>query len=56
MGMGMGMRLYLLPGGDGDETKVWYPLGLDMGIRIINFYRDGYGISKPIPVPPHCHP
>ena len=30
--MGMGMRLYPLPGGDGDETKVWYLLGLGMGI------------------------
>jgi len=26
--MGMGTRIYLLPSGDGDETKVWYPLGL----------------------------
>jgi len=23
MGTGMGTRLYPLPGGDGDETKVW---------------------------------
>ena len=26
--MGMGTRLYPLPGGDGDEIKLWYPLGL----------------------------
>jgi len=28
--MSMGTKLYPLPGGDGDETKVWYPLGLGM--------------------------
>ena len=28
----MGTRLYPLPGGDEDETKVWYPLSLDMGM------------------------
>jgi len=27
----VGTRLYPLPGGDGDETKVWYPLDLGMG-------------------------
>ena len=30
MGMGMGIRKYLLPGGDGDGSKVVYPLGLGM--------------------------
>jgi len=30
MGMGMGIRKYPLPGGDGDESKVVYPLGLGM--------------------------
>jgi len=43
MGTGMGTRLYPLPSGDRDETKVWYPLGLGMGIWIIIFYGDGYG-------------
>jgi len=47
--MGMGTRLYPLPGGDGDETKVWYPLGL--GMRMNFFYGDGYGIVKPVPAP-----
>jgi len=30
--MGMGTRLYPLPGGDGDVTKVWYPLDFGMGM------------------------
>jgi len=54
MGMGMGMRLYPLPGGDG--TKVWYPLGLRMGMGMIFFYGDGYGIAKLVLAPSRCHP
>jgi len=37
MGTGMDTRLYPLPGGDGDEIKVWYPLGLGMGMGMIFF-------------------
>jgi len=37
MGMGMSMRLYLLSGGNGDGTKVWYPLGLGMRMWMIFF-------------------
>jgi len=40
---GMGTRLYLLSGGDDDETKVWYPLNLGMGMGMNFFYGDGYG-------------
>jgi len=40
MGMGMGTRLYPLPGGDEDGTKVWYPL--DLGMGMIFFYGYGY--------------
>jgi len=43
MGMGMGTRLYPLLGGDGDETKVWYPLGLGMGMRMNFFTGMGMG-------------
>jgi len=32
MGMGLGTRLYPLPSGDMDGTKIWYPLGLGMGM------------------------
>jgi len=28
MNMSMSTRLYSFPGGDEDETKVWYPLDL----------------------------
>jgi len=52
MGTGMGTRLYLLPGGDGDGIKVWYPLDLGMGMMMNFFYEDGYGIVKPVPAPP----
>jgi len=52
----MGMRLYPLPDGDGDVTKVWYPLDLGMGMRMNFFYGDGYGITKLVPAPPRCHP
>jgi len=55
MGMDMGTRLYPLPGGNVDETKVRYPLGLGMGMGINFFYGDGYGIAKPVPAPPRCH-
>jgi len=56
MDMGMGTRLYPLPGGDGDGTKVWYPLGLGMGMGMNFFYGDGYEIVKSVPAPPRCHP
>jgi len=52
----MGTRLYPLPGGDGDEKKVWYPLGLGMGMGMNFLCGDGYGIAKPVPAPPRCHP
>jgi len=52
----MGTRLYPLPGGDGDGTKVWYPLGLGMGMWMKFWCGDGYGITKPVPAPPRCHP
>jgi len=55
MGMGMGTILYPLPGRDGDGTKVWYSLGLGMGMRMNVFYKDGYGIAKLVPAPPCCH-
>jgi len=41
MGMGMGIRKYPLSGGDGDESKVVYPLGLGMGMNF--YYGDGMG-------------
>jgi len=53
--MSIGTRLYPLPGGDENETKVWYPLGLGMSIGMNCFYGDGYGITKPVPAPPCCH-
>jgi len=37
MNMGMCTRLYPLSGGNEDETKVWYPLDLDMRMKIIFF-------------------
>jgi len=56
MGTGMGMRLYLSPGRDGDGTKIWYPLDLGVGMGMVFFYRDEYGIGKHVPAPPYCHP
>jgi len=47
----MGTRLYPLPSGDGDGIKLWYPLGLDMGMGMNFFYGDGYEIAKPAPLP-----
>jgi len=41
--MGMGTRLYPLPSGDGDEKKVWYPLGLGMGWGWIFYAGMGMG-------------
>jgi len=38
--MSMGMRLYMLPDEDGDSTKVWYLLGLEMEMNF--FYENGY--------------
>jgi len=50
--MGIGTRLYPLPGKDGNETKVWYPLNLDMRMKVNFFYKNLYGIAKPVPRPP----
>jgi len=52
----MGMRLYLLPSGDRDKTKGWYPLGLSMKMMINFFYGNENGIAKPVSVPLCCHP
>jgi len=43
MSMGMSTRLYPLPDVDGNETKVWYPLGLGMGMRMNFFMEMGMG-------------
>jgi len=51
----MGTRLYPLPGGDEDATKVRYPLGLDMRMRMDFFCGDGYGIAKLVQ-PTRSHP
>jgi len=56
MGMSMGTRLHPLPGGDENETKVWYQLGLGMGMGMTFFYGDRYGIVKPVPAPPRPLP
>jgi len=37
MGTGMSTRLYSLSGGDGDGIKLWYPLGLGVGMEM-NFF------------------
>jgi len=37
MDTSLGTRLYSLPDGFGDETKVWYPLSLDIGMKM-NFF------------------
>ena len=52
----MGTRLYPLPGGDEDEKKVWYSLDFGMGMGMNFLCGDGYGIAKPVPAPPRCHP
>jgi len=36
---------------DGNVTKIWYPLGLDMGIKMNFFYKDDYEIAKLVPIP-----
>jgi len=55
MGMGIGTRLYPLPGGDGDETKGWYPLGLGMRMEMNFFLRrwvwDSETRACPVPLP-----
>jgi len=48
--MDMGTKLYMLPGGDGDETKVWYPLSFGMGMMMNFFYGYEYGIAKLVSV------
>jgi len=51
IGMGMGIRKYSLPGGDGDESKVVYPLGLGMRMGMNFYYGDRDGIMIPVPEP-----
>jgi len=46
MGMSMSTILYPLSGRDENETKVLYPLSLNMGMEIHLFYRNAYGIAK----------
>jgi len=56
VGTGMSTSIYSLLGGDGDGTKAWYLLDLDMGM-LMNFSDgDGYGIAKPVLGAPRCHP
>jgi len=54
----MATRLYSLPGGNGDEIKVWNPLSLSMGmgIKMNFFYGNGYGIAKLVSISSRCHP
>jgi len=49
--MGMSARLYPLTDGDKDETKVWDPLGLGMRMEMNFFYKNKYGIVKPVIAP-----
>jgi len=55
MGTGMGTRLYPLPGGDVDGTKVWYPLSLGMWMGNEFFLRgwvwDSVTHPRPAPLP-----
>ena len=55
MGMGIGTRLYPLPGGDEDRSKVEYPLGLGMGMGMDFFLRgwvwDSETRVRPAPLP-----
>jgi len=52
----MGIRKYPLPGGDGDGSKVVYPLGLGMEMEMNFYYGNEDGIMIPVPTPPRCHP
>jgi len=45
----MGTSIYVLPSGDEDEIKVWYPLDLDMGMGM-NFFMGLWNMSPPYPV------
>ena len=45
----LGTSIYLLPSGDEDETKIWYPLSLGMDIEINFFFGDWYETKKPVP-------
>jgi len=56
MGTGMGTNIYLLPSGDEDGTKVWYPLGLGMDMGMDFFDRNEYEIAKLVSVPSCYHP
>ena len=42
--MGMNMRLYLLIDTNGNDTKIWYPLSLNMKKKIHFFYIDNISI------------
>jgi len=39
----MGTKLFSLPSGDGDGTKVWYPL--DLGVGMDEFFFTGMGMG-----------
>jgi len=41
----MGTRLYPLPGGDENGTKVWYPLDLDLGMGMGWIFDAGMGMG-----------
>jgi len=52
----MSTRLYLLSGGDRDETKIGYSLSLGMGMGVNFLCGDRYGIAKLVLTLPRCHP
>jgi len=52
MDMGMGTSIYLLLGGDEDETKVWYPLCLGMRMRTsLVFFDENSSLPRPVVIP-----
>jgi len=52
MGVGISIRIYPLPGGDEDGSKIVYPLGLGMWIGMNFYYGDGDGIMIHVPASP----
>ena len=56
MGMGMGTRLYPLPGGNEDGTKVGYLLGFEYVDEDEFFLRGWVWDSETSARPPRCHP
>ena len=52
----MGIRKYSLPGGDGDGSKVVYPLSLGMEMGMNFYYGDGDEIMIAVPAPPVAIP